>query len=249
MADVSIFAAFFFGLVSFFLSLCILPLIPAFLTFLAGTSINEVKTNPKKARFQIAINALAFVLGLALFFALLGVLLQSVLSAVAYDVKVYLGYIFGTIIILFGLNMTGLLKIDALSMERKVQIKTEQKGVVRSFLFGGAFAVGWTPCVSPFLGVLLGIAATQPVEAFPFMLAYGLGLGLPFFVVGLFVSQATGVLNRITPYMEKLNLVFGVLFILLGILVFTNQLAPIVNQLIPQELVAYIAGLESGMAG
>lgn len=243
----SLFSAFGFGILSFFLSLCILPLIPAYLTFIAGTSVQEIEQNPAKARRQIALNALAFVLGLALFFALLGVLLQSILSNVAFSVRTYLGYFFGALIIVFGLMMMGLLKIPLLQREHKLQVRVSNKSVFTSFLFGAAFAVGWTPCVSPFLGVLFGIAATQPVQAFPFLLSYGLGLGLPFLLIGLFFSRASNLLKKIVPYSKPLNFAFGILFIILGILVFTNQLVVVVNSLIPEQVVQWISQFEANL--
>ncbi len=246
MADVSLISAFILGFASFFLSVCLLPLIPAFLTFLAGSSLEEIKNNPVKAKGKIFLNTVAFVLGLALFFSLIGVLLQSVLSSIAFDARIILGYIFGSIIIIFGLMMTGLIKIPFLEKEYKLKVQGKTS-LFKSFLFGAAFGIGWSPCVSPFLGLILTIAITQPVEAFPLLFTYSLGLGTPFLLVGLFVSRASSFLNKLAPYMKKLNLIFGIIFIILGILIFTNTLSMIVNSLIPVEWLTSLTELENAI--
>ncbi|HLC79171.1 MAG TPA: cytochrome c biogenesis protein CcdA [archaeon] len=248
MADIGIATvvpAFFVGLASFFLSLCILPLVPAFLTFIAGTSISEVKSDPLRARVQIVLNSVAFVLGLAFFFSLLGVLFQSILSTVAYDLQVYLNYFFGAVIIIFGLIMMGLLRIPFLEQEHKMRINPKEKSLVQSFIFGAAFAVGWTPCASPFLGLILGFAATNPLQAFPILFSYSLGLGVPFIVTAFFISRAKDFFKAISPHMARLNFVFGAVFVVLGILIFTAKLSGIVNSLIPQDLALYLADLQS----
>lgn len=251
LAELSIFtvvAGFGLGFVSFFLSLCILPLIPAFLTYLAGSSLSELKENPTRARRQIFLNSIAFALGLALFFSVLGVLLQSVLLSQAYLVQTWLSYFFGALIIFFGLLMTGLVKVHALEREQKfVKISPGKKSLFQSFLFGGAFAVGWTPCTGPFLGSVLSLAVTQPAHAFPLLFSYALGIALPFVILGAFISKAKDFLDRLAPHMQKLNFVFGLLFIALGILVFTGRLVAVFNMLIPEDLVGAIGALEGGI--
>lgn len=233
MIDPTIPSAFILGFASFFISVCILPLIPAFLTFLAGSSIQEVKENPIKARTKIFLNTIMFVLGFSIVFSLLGVLLQSVLSGISYDLKIYLGWIFGSTIILFGLMMIGLIKIPALEVERRIRVKKGKYSYISSFIFGVAFAVGWTPCSAPILGTILSIAILNPVNAFPLMLAYSLGLSLPFLIMGLFISRASNFIAKITPYMKTLNIIFGIIIVILGILIFTNTLAAIVSYFIP----------------
>ncbi len=241
--------AFFFGILSFFLSLCILPLIPAFLTFIAGTSVEEMKKDAIKARFQIITNTVAFVLGLAFFFSLLGVLFQSVFSSISYDLQIYLGYFFGAVIIVFGLMMAGLLKIPFLQKEHKLKIGMKDRSLLKSFIFGAAFAVGWTPCASPFLGVVLGFAATNPLQAFPILFSYSLGLGFPFIITAFFISRAKGFFQGIAPHMEKLNFVFGIVFILLGILIFTGSLNALINSIIPQDLALRLIDIQQGVFG
>lgn len=228
MAEITLILAFVAGIVSF-LSPCILPLIPAYLTFLAGTNMQRLKENEAGAKKKIFLSSIFFVLGFSFVFSLLGVLLQSILSNVAYDVQTYLGWVGGAIIIFFGLFLLGVIKISALENEHKMKVKDTGIPYLTSFIFGAAFAVGWTPCVGAVLGGILTLAITQPGTAFPLMLSYSLGLGIPFLLVGLFISQASSFIKVLIPYIKYLNLVFGVLLIILGILVFTGTLSSVAN--------------------
>ncbi|MDP2717263.1 MAG: cytochrome c biogenesis protein CcdA [Candidatus Micrarchaeota archaeon] len=223
MAELTLVLAFVAGLVSF-LSPCVLPLIPAFLTYLAGNAASS-----KASRAQIFLSSVFFVLGFSVVFSVLGVLLQSVLSGIAYDLRTYLGYVGGAFIIFFGLLLTGLVKIDFLSQEHKLRAPKTRHQHLTSFLFGAAFAVGWTPCVGAVLGGVLTLAVTQPEAALPLMLSYSFGLGVPFLLAGLFLSRLSGFIQRISPHLRVLNIVFGILLIILGVLVFTNTLNIVAN--------------------
>lgn len=225
MSELSLAVAFLAGLVSF-LSPCVLPIVPGFLAYLAGSSVAEASSK----RGQIFINSLLFVLGFSTVFAALGVLLNTVLGAVAYDAQIWLSRIGGAIIIFFGLYLIGLIKIPALEREHKFAIKQRfSSRYVTSFLFGAAFAAGWTPCVGAVLGAILGLAASQPGVAFSLLMSYALGLGVPFLVVGLFAEPASRALNRLAKAAHWINIGFGVLLIVLGILIFTNNLARLAN--------------------
>jgi len=225
MNDLSIIFAFLAGLVSF-LAPCVLPIIPGFLAYLAGTSVNEAGGKRK----DIFVNSVFFVLGFALVFAALGVLLNTILEAVAFDVLVWLSRIGGIVIIFFGLYLTGLIKIKFLEQEHKIQVKKKFKSkYITSFVFGAAFAVGWSPCVGAVLGAILGLAATQPGVAFWLLLSYSIGFGMPFLIVGLFASQATEFINRFIHWVKYINIVFGVILVILGILIFTQNLSRIAN--------------------
>jgi len=181
-------------------------------------------------QWTVFINSVFFVLGFSVIFSLLGVLLQSVLSNVSFTVTIWLGYIGGTVIIFFGLFLMGLIKIPFLEREHKLQVKKKFKNsYITSFVFGSAFAVGWTPCVGAILGAILTFAASNPASAFPLLLSYSLGLGIPFLIVGLFTDRASGFIERAGPWLKYVNYVFGVVLIILGILVFTNQPATILT--------------------
>ena len=233
MAEVSLTIAFIAGVVSF-LSPCVLPIIPGFLAYLAGGATTEAKPN----RWEIFLNSVFFVLGFSLIFAALGVLLNTILSSIAYDVSLWLSRIGGVIIIIFGLYLAKLIKIPWLDRDHKIAVKSKGKSrYVTSFLFGLRFAAGWTPCVGAALGAILALAATQPGAAFNLLFAYALGLGLPFLVIGLFTTQATRLISRFGKALSYVNIAFGVILVILGILVFTQSLNLIasfdlVNQLI-----------------
>ena len=225
MAEVTIYLAFVAGIISF-LAPCVLPIIPGFLAYLAGTSTSNASSNRK----EIFLNALFFVLGFSVIFSLLGVLLSTVLSSVAYDAQEWLSRIGGALVIFFGLYLVGLLKIPWLEQEHKMKVKTKfGSRYATSFVFGASFAAGWTPCVGPALGSILGLAATQPATALPLLLAYSLGLGVPFLLVGLFAAQASQAISKYGHLVKYLNIAFGVILIILGILIFTQQLSRIAN--------------------
>jgi len=195
-------------------------------------------------KWGIFINSVFYVLGFSVVFSLVGVLLQSVLSNVAVEVQKWLGRIGGTIIILFGIYLLGLIKIPWLAREHKLKVKRKFKSTyATSFVFGAAFAVGWTPCVGAVLGAVLTLAVIQPTSAFFLMLAYSLGLGIPFLLVGLFTNQAQGFIQRAGKWLRYANYIFGVVLIALGVLVFTNQLSRIANLAFASDL---LIGLDFG---
>lgn len=225
MTESLLIGAFLGGLVSF-LAPCVLPIIPGFLAYLAGAST----TNAGSKRKEIFVNSVFFVLGFGVVFAALGVLLNTLLENIAYDVQIWLSRIGGVMIIFFGLYLVGLMRIPFLEREYKFGVKVKFKSrYVSSFLFGLAFAAGWTPCVGPALGVILGLAATEPGSAFILLLTYALGLGIPFLIVGAFTGQATEFINRHATGLKYLNIVFGIILLALGVLIFTQKLSLIAN--------------------
>jgi len=224
-SQISLFVAFFAGVVSF-LSPCVLPIIPGFLSYLAGTSLSDAKDH----RWAIFLNSFFFVVGFSTVFSLLGVLLNTILSSIAYDVQTWLARIGGVIIIFFGLYLTGLIKLPFLEAEHKLTVKKKfSSKYLTSLAFGAAFAAGWTPCVGAVLGAILGLAVAQPGSAIVLLFVYSVGLGIPFLLVGFFASTAGSFINRYTKYVVYINGVFGVLLIILGIMAFTQTLALIAN--------------------
>ena len=224
MVEPTIVVAFIAGIVSF-VSPCVLPLIPGFLAYLSGTS-----TGQQGARLKIFLNSLAFVIGFSVIFALLGVLLNTILERVSYNVQTWLSRIGGIIIILFALYILGLIKINFLEREHKFAVKKKFSiTYVTSFVFGAAFAVGWTPCVSAILGSVFALAVTKPALGFVLLMSYALGLGIPFLLVGLFTTQATALINKSATVLKYFNIVVGILLLILGILVFTNKLNIVAN--------------------
>jgi cytochrome c-type biogenesis protein len=217
--------AFVAGIVSF-LAPCVLPIIPGFLAYLAGSSEAESKTK----RRDIFINAVFFVLGFSIVFAVLGILLQTVLQAIGPEVQTWLSRIGGVVIIFFGLYLVGLIKIGFLDANHQVRVQKKFRSrFLTSFVFGMAFAVGWTPCAGAVLGGILALAVSSPVSSFFLLFAYALGLGVPFLIVGAFTAQATSWIAKMGSAFKYVNIAFGVILILLGILVFTNDLSLLGN--------------------
>lgn len=187
-------------------------------------------SNNNSNKWEIFLCSVFFVLGFSVIFSLLGVLLQTLLANVSYMVKRWLGYVGGAIIILFGLYLLGLIKISFLEREHKLAVKKKFKSsYATSFVFGAAFAVGWTPCVGAVLGAVLTLAVTKPSMAFFLLLAYSLGLGVPFLLVGLLTNQAQKFIDSSAKWLKYVTYVFGLLLIALGILVFTSQLGRVAN--------------------
>jgi len=225
MAEITIIVAFIAGFVSF-LSPCVLPIIPGFLAYLAGTSLEASATH----RREIFLNSLFFVFGFSTVFAVLGVLLNSVLQAFAYGIETWLARIGGGLIILFGLYLTGLVRIPFLEREYKFTVKKRfNSRYLTSFIFGSAFAAGWTPCVGAVLGGVIALTTVAPGSALVLFFAYSFGLGLPFLLVGLFAAQASRFINRYAKPLSYVNKAFGVLLIIIGIFAFTQNLPLLFN--------------------
>lgn len=195
----------------------------------------------QKRDWNIFINSVFFVLGFSVIFSLVGVLLQSVLSGVSYEVQKWLGRIGGVVIILFGLYLLGLIKPKFLQREYKINVKRRfRSSYLTSFVFGAAFAVGWTPCVGAILGAILTLAIVQPTNAFFLMFSYSMGLGIPFLLVGLFTNQAQRFISKAGKWLRYVNYVFGVILIILGIFVYTNQLSRIANLAIASQFLIWV---------
>lgn len=210
-----------------FLSPCVLPIIPGFLAYLSGTSLSR---GGEGKRLNIFLNSVFFVLGFSIIFAILGVLLNTLLESVAYEAQAWLSRIGGAIIIFFGLYLVGVIKVGFLNREHKFAVKRKfSSQYATSFAFGSAFAAGWTPCVGAALGAILGLAASNPGSAFSLLLAYSIGLGVPFLLVGLFAAQSVVIINKYAHVLKYVNIAFGVILIALGVLVFTQSLNLVAN--------------------
>lgn len=224
MGEPTLILALFAGFASF-LSPCMLPVIPAFLAQLAGTSFDLSELE----RRDVLLGTVLFVLGFSAVFATLGVLLGTVLQEVTTEALTWLSRLAGAVIIVLGLHLTDLLRLPILDrrfLARPGKIKT---GNLASFLFGASFAVAWTPCVGPILGSALALATTQPASAFPLLLAYAAGLGAPFLLVGLFPSRAFSFLGRHRRAAARVHVAFGVVLIGMGVLVFTGKFNLLAN--------------------
>ena len=240
MAELTIGIALLAGLGSF-VAPCILPMIPAFLAYISGTTVTELNSKNGTIlsvnRANIILNTIFFVLGFSIVFSILGVLINSVLSNAAGELVETLNIVGGVIIMAFGVFLLLSTKIRSLNVEKKFFPKNSKSSYPMSFVFGLAFAAGWTPCVGPILGTILTLAATTPSISFSLLLAYSLGLGIPFILMGVFFSRATRIIRSMTKHLKYYNIILGSFIIILGILVFTNQLAYIANFPLLNELI------------
>ena len=256
MAEITLAIAALAGMGSF-AAPCILPMIPAFLAYISGTTLSDLTQNTRATngadgahghngsngmqsitinRARIILNSVFFVLGFSVVFSVVGVLINSILSEHTGELVEGLNQIGGIIIISFGVFLILSTRIRKLNAERKFMPKGTKTGYPMSFVFGLAFAVGWTPCVGPILGTILTLAATTPSAAFNLLLVYSLGLGIPFILIGVFYSRATGMIRAMSRHLKYYNPILGGFVILLGALVFTNQLAQIANFPLLNEL-------------
>jgi len=241
MSEVTLAVAALAGLGSF-VAPCILPIIPAFLAYISGTTLSDLnqKSGTKLVtinRTNIILNTIFFVLGFSIVFSTLGVIINSTLGGLSSELISGFNQIGGIIIIGFGIFLLLTTKFRSLNIEKKFFPKREKASYPLSFLFGLAFAAGWTPCVGPILGTILTLAAATPAVSFYLLLAYSLGLGIPFILMGVFFSRATRVIQAMSKHLKYYSVIIGALIIILGVLVFTNQLAYIANFPLLNELV------------
>lgn len=232
MSEPTLFVALLAGAASF-LSPCMLPVIPAFLAQLAGTSLAFDELRRRDVFFSVAL----FVAGFSVVFATLGVVLSAALAEVATETLVWLSRIAGTVVIMLGLHLSGLLRLPFLDREYRTNLSNLSPGRLTPLLFGASFAVAWTPCVGPILGGTLVLAASQPASAFPLLAAYSVGLGAPFLLVGLFPIQAFAFIKRHRRFAGRMHAVFGVLLVAMGVLVFTNKLSLLASFPILKEVI------------
>jgi cytochrome c-type biogenesis protein len=223
------------GLLSF-LSPCVLPLIPSYLTFITGLSLEDVQ----KSRRSALIHSLLFVAGFTLIFLALGAS-ATVLGRVLLTQRDWLNRIGGTIVIVFGLYMLGAFNITAFSRERRLHIADKPVGYLGTLLVGLAFGAGWTPCIGPILGSILIFTSSSADlgRGLVLLLAYSLGLAIPFLLSAIAVERFLGVFGRMKRHMVWITRLSGILMIAVGILLITNYftiLASYLQGLTPEAL-------------
>lgn len=243
MVEITLAVAALAGLASF-VAPCILPMIPAFLAYISGTTLSDLNQNKGNQtltinRTNIILNSVFFVLGFSVVFSTIGVIINSILANTIGDVIDVLNHVGGVIIVSFGIFLLLSTKINKLNVEKKFLPKRTKASFPLSFVFGLAFAAGWTPCVGPILGTILTLAATTPSVAFNLLLVYSLGLGIPFILMGVFYSRANKIIKLMSRHLKFYNIILGSFIIILGVLVFTNQLAYIANFPLLNELLLW----------
>ncbi|MCK5426067.1 MAG: sulfite exporter TauE/SafE family protein [Thermodesulfovibrionia bacterium] len=226
MSEISYSLAFLAGILSF-LSPCILPLIPSYVSFITGISLEEFKTGNKALiRKLTTINSLSFISGFSTVFILLGVFstfMSRLLYASFFGIRLY--HVGGVIIIIFGLYVMGIFKIDFLSKEHRVHLKSKPRGYIGSFVVGLTFGAGWTPCIGPMLGSILFVAATagSAFYGFKLLLIYSIGLAIPFLATSLTMNYFLSHYTAIQKYMRVIMVLSGLLLIAFGVLLLTDS--------------------------
>lgn len=226
ISQVSLFAAFTAGLLSF-ISPCVLPLVPSYLSYITGLSVENLAKVEERERFQSAIllNALLFIAGFSTVFIAFGAS-ASLIGQVLYEYQDMIRKIGGILIIIFGLYLLGILKLNVLMTERRlVHFESRPVGYLGSFLIGTAFAAGWTPCVGPVLGTILAYASTTESMSGGVMLlsAYSFGLGLPFFLTAFGMDTFLSYFKNFRTYLGGVSFVSGGLLVLVGLMIFTDS--------------------------
>ena len=239
MQEVTLLAAFVAGVLSF-ISPCVLPLIPGYLSFVSGVTLDEMRGTgaavaaSPSVRRRAVVMSLAFVLGFSLVFIGLGASATAVGTLLMEHLSL-LGKIAGVVIILFGLHMMGVLKIGLLYSEKRMQTSAKPAGFFGAMLVGIAFAFGWTPCIGPILAAILAVAATQESvgEGVKLLAVYSAGLGVPFIATSLAINKFLAASARIRKHYHTIEVVSGVLMVIVGVLIFTNKFTVIAQLLTP----------------
>lgn len=224
--NITIVSAFIAGLLSF-LSPCVLPLIPSYITYITGLSFSELQSeNPSgRVRRQTIIHSLLFIAGFTFVFVLLGASATFIGGFLQEHMKI-IRRIGGILIILFGIHLTGLVPIQMLLGEKRVTIHNKPAGYVGSFLVGIAFSAGWTPCIGPILASILMVATTEDTVHHGILLlfAYSMGLAIPFFLSALAMHRFLITFNRFKKHIRLFEIVTGLFLVVIGIMVYGNYL-------------------------
>lgn len=226
MTYISLGIAFLAGLLSF-LSPCVIPLVPGYLSFLSGMSASELGEQNKSR--QIVVPALLFVLGFSLVFIALGAS-ASLLGSVVKQYEGYIQAVGGALVIIFGVLMTGVIKVPWLYGELRLEpSKAKVAGNLSGLFIGMAFAAGWTPCIGPILGTILTMAsaAQTAAQGAALLFVYSLGLGVPFMLTAILFSQVRPILSFMQRYSLVINRIAGVLLIIVGVLIISGAFSQV----------------------
>lgn len=227
MTDLTLFVAFAAGIFSF-LSPCVLPLIPSYLSFISGVSLDEMRSERARSqvRLRVVLNSLAFIFGFSLVFVSFGAS-ASFLGSLLFSYRTVIRVAGGILVLLVGIYLTGVFRIAALERYLQFDLKDKPAGYLGSVLVGITFAVAWTPCVGPILGATLALASTSgEVGRGMLMLSgYAAGLALPFFLSAVAVNSFFHFSQRLRRYIQPIHVAGGLLLIVVGILLITDYMA------------------------
>jgi len=233
--DLSLIIPIFIAGVLTFLAPCTLPLVPGYLGFISGSSLEDLKdpAKAKGARWKIFSNGFFFMLGFSAVFIVMGTLVGFIGATLLAPYRLWLGRIGGIFVILFGLFMLNVLKLPFL--QREFQVKTpallERGKSSNSFILGSAFAFGWTPCVGPILGsvLLLASTSTTALQGGLMLSIFSAGLAIPFLLIAIGIGSASRYIQNITKYLKVVSVIGGIFLIFLGILLLTDNISLLIS--------------------
>lgn len=214
------------GLLSFF-SPCILPLIPAYFTFITGLSLDELTgAQSRRIRLRVIGATLSYVLGFSLVFVLMGASASFIGKAI-FTYRDTIRIVGGILIILLGVHMTGLIRFRPLEFERRLEIRKKPLHFLGTFFVGMAFGAGWSPCIGPLLGSILIVAGNQETVAdgIGLLSVYAAGLAIPFLLLSVFVNSLLSFIKKASWSIKYINITAGTLLLILGLLLVTDKLA------------------------
>jgi cytochrome c-type biogenesis protein len=234
-ASLGLLLAFSAGLLSF-ISPCVLPLIPSYLTFVTGVGFDELHQSRRSA----LVHGLLFVLGFTLIFVALGAS-ATILGRVLIAYRVWITRVGGALVVLFGLYLLGAIRISAFDRERRMHLANKPFGYLGTVLVGIAFGAGWTPCLGPILGAILTYtaAAADLSRGLPLLLAYSLGLAIPFLLAAVAVERFLETTKKLRPHLARVSQVSGVLLVVVGLLMmfdYFTVMATYLQALTPEAL-------------
>ncbi len=231
----------FLGGVLSFVSPCVLPLVPSYVSFVTGISFEELTSDGDNARLKrvILLNSLFFVIGFSTVFVVILGSSARLLGTFFMEYQDVIRKIGGLVIMLLGIHIIGVINFKILQREKRLQFfKEKPSGLVGSFLVGLGFAAGWTPCIGPILSAIFAVAATSenPWSGMLLFMAYSAGLAIPFMLTSIGISTFLKYFNRYKKHMRVMSIVTGIFLIITGLLIFTNSFAIIgsyINNFIP----------------
>jgi len=226
MADASVVTSFLAGLISF-LSPCVLPLVPGYISIVSGFSLDQLKSQEQQRSVlgTVVMNSVMFVVGFSITFILLGASATAVGQVLASQ-KLLFGRLAGILLIIFGIHLTGIYRINFLYQDKRFNNVSKPRGLFGALVLGLAFAFGWSPCIGPMLATVLGLASERDTVAQGvFLLAvYSAGLGIPFLLTSLGFNQFLSFYSKFKRHFHTMEVASGVLVILIGLLFVTNRL-------------------------
>lgn len=229
--QISLIAAFSAGLLSF-VSPCVLPLVPSYISYITGLSVEQLTDASERVKFKkaIVLNSLLFIAGFSSVFIAFGAS-ASLLGQILITYQDHIRRFGGVMIVVFGLYLLGILNLNFLKMEHRFQFRSRPAGYLGSFLIGVAFAAGWTPCVGPVLGSILLYASTTDslVSGVVLLTSYSLGLGLPLFLTALGVDRFLAYFKQARAYLWGVSTVSGVLLVVVGVMIYANSLTMVTS--------------------